>query len=107
MTRESVLARTLVEMADTLVGDFDVVDILTLLADRCVEVLEVEAAGVMLAAPDGPLRVMASSSEAMRVLEAFEIQSQEGPCLDAHRTGRAVVSPSPPSATTLAATTSD
>lgn len=91
MTRESVLTRTLVEMADTLVGDFDVVDILTLLADRCVEVLEVEAAGVMLAAPGGQLRVMASSSEAMRVLEVFELQAKEGPCLDCHRTGRAVV----------------
>ncbi len=91
MTREAVLTRTLVEMADTLVGDFDVVDILTLLADRCVEVLEVDAAGVMLAAPGGQLRVMASSSEAMRVLEVFEIQAQEGPCLDAHRTGQPVV----------------
>ena len=91
MTRESVLARTLVELADTLVDDFDVVDLLTLLADRCVEVLDVEAAGIMLAAPDGQLRVMASSSEAMRVLELFEIQAHEGPCFDCHRTGRAVV----------------
>src|SRR5688572_22019695 len=91
MTRESVLARTLVELADTLVDDFDVVELLTLLADRCVEVLDVEAAGIMLAAPDGALRVMASSSEAMRVLELFEIQAQEGPCLDSHRTGLPVV----------------
>ena len=91
MTRESVLARTLVELADTLVDDFDVVDLLTLLADRCVEVLDVQAAGIMLAAPDGELRVMASSSEAMRVLELFEIQAREGPCLDCHHTGRAVV----------------
>src|SRR5688572_33183571 len=91
MTRESVLARTLVELADTLVDDFDVVELLTLLADRCVEVLDVAAAGLMLAAPDGQLRVMASSSEAMRLLELFEIQAQEGPCLDCHRTGQPVV----------------
>jgi GAF domain-containing protein len=91
MTRESVLARTLVELADTLVDDFDVVDLLTLLADRCVEVLDLQAAGIMLATPDGQLRVMASSSEAMRVLELFEIQAQEGPCLDCYRTGHAVV----------------
>ena len=91
MTRESVLARTLVELADTLVDDFDVVDLLTVLADRCVEVLDVQAAGVMLAGPDGQLRVMASSSEAMRVLEVFEVQAQEGPCLDCHRTGQPVV----------------
>ena len=91
MTREGVLARTLVELADTLVDDFDVVELLTRLADRCVEVLDVQAAGIMLAAPDGQLRVMASSSETMRVLELFEIQAQEGPCLDSHRTGRPVV----------------
>jgi GAF domain-containing protein len=91
MPREAMLARTFVELADTLVADFDVVELLTLLADRCVEVLDVDAAGLMLVAPEGDLRVMASSSEAMRVLELFELQAQEGPCLDCYRTGRAVV----------------
>jgi GAF domain-containing protein len=91
MSREALLTRTFVELVDTLVADFDVMDLLTLLADRCVEVLDVGAAGLMLAAPDGQLRVMASSSEAMRVLELFEIQSQEGPCLDCHRTGQPVL----------------
>jgi GAF domain-containing protein len=91
MSREEMLARTMVELADTLVADFDVVELLTRLTDRCVEVLDVEAAGIMLAAPDGDLRVMAASSETMRVLELFELQSQEGPCLDAFRTGRPVV----------------
>ncbi len=91
MTREQLLARTLVELADTLVDDFDVVDLLTLLVDRCVEVLDAQAAGIMLAGSDGQLRVMASSSEAMRILEVFEIQAQEGPCFDCHRTGQAVV----------------
>ncbi len=91
MPREALLARTLVELADTLVADFDVVELLTLLADRCVDVLEVGAAGLMLAGPDGELRVMASSSEAMRVLELFELQSKEGPCLDCYRSGRPVM----------------
>jgi len=85
--REALLARTLVELADTLVADFDVVELLTRLADRCVEVLGVGAAGLMLAGPDGELRVMASSSEAMRVLELFELQAKEGPCLDCYRSG--------------------
>jgi GAF domain-containing protein len=88
--RETLLAKTLVELADTLVADFDVVELLTLLADRCVDVLDVGAAGLMLAAPDGDLRVMASSSDAMRVLELFELQAQEGPCLDCYRTGAPV-----------------
>lgn len=91
MPREAMLARTFVELADTLVDDFDVVELLTLLTDRCVDVLDVGAAGLMLVAPEGDLRVMASSSEAMRVLELFELQSQEGPCLDAYRTGLPVV----------------
>ena len=91
MPRESLLAKTLVELADTLVADFDVVDLLTRLADRCVDVLDVAAAGLMLVAPDGDLRVMASSSETMRVLELFELQAREGPCLDCYRTGAVVV----------------
>ncbi len=92
-SREAALARTFVELADTLVADFDVVELLTLLADRCVEVLDVGAAGLMVVGPDGQLRVMASSSEAMRVLELFELQAQEGPCLDCHRSGQPVSDP--------------
>ncbi len=91
MQNEELLGRTLVELADTLVDDFDVVELLTLLTDRCVEVLDVTTAGLMLAAPRGDLRVMASSSEAMRVLELFELQAQEGPCLDCYRTGEQLV----------------
>jgi GAF domain-containing protein len=86
-----MLAKTLVELADTLVADFDVVELLTLLTDRCVDLLDVGAAGIMLVAPDGDLRVMASSSEVMLVLELFELQAQEGPCLDSYRTGQPVV----------------
>ena len=91
MPREAILTSTLVELADTLVADFDIVELLTLLTDRCVEILDVGAAGLMLAGPGGGLRVMASSSEAMRILELFEIQAQQGPCLDCFRTGQPVV----------------
>jgi len=91
MPKEALLVRTLVELADSLVDDFDVVELLSLLADRCVEVLGVSAAGVMLAAPEGDLRVVASSSEAMRVVELFELQSDEGPCLDCYRGGEALL----------------
>jgi hypothetical protein len=81
----------LVELADTLVDDFDVVDLLTLVADRCVEVLDVAAAGLMLAYPGGELRVMASSSHTKRLLELFELQSEEGPCPDCYRSGDPIV----------------
>lgn len=91
MSREALLAETLVELADTLVDDFDIVDLLTTLADRCVKVLDIAAAGIMLADPADALRLMTSSSEAMRVVELFELQSHEGPCLDAFRTGQPVV----------------
>ncbi|MHB8680930.1 MAG: ANTAR domain-containing protein [Acidimicrobiales bacterium] len=77
-------------MADTLVDDFDVVDLLTGLGERCVQLLGISAAGVMLASPGGELRLVASSSEAMRVVESFELQAKEGPCLDAFRTGELV-----------------
>jgi GAF domain-containing protein len=89
--REALLVRTLVDLADTLVDDFDVAELLSLLTERCVDVLDVSTAGLMLVAPGGELRVMASSSEAMRVLELFELQSQEGPCLDCHETGEQVL----------------
>src|SRR6266513_5811578 len=90
MSREADMVRSFVEMADTLVDDYDLVDLLTGLADRCVSLLGVSAAGVMLASPEGRLGLAASSSEAMRLLEWFELQAQEGPCLDAFRTGERV-----------------
>jgi GAF domain-containing protein len=94
VSREATFARTFVDLADNLVDDFDVVEILTLLTRRCVDVLHVDAAGIMLVAPDGDLRVMASSSEAMRILELFELQSEEGPCLDCLQSGRPLVNQS-------------
>jgi GAF domain-containing protein len=91
MSRESTLVRALVEIADNLVEDFDVIDVLTILSDRCVEVVDVDAAGVMLVAPNGELQVVASSSDAMRNLELFELQADEGPCVDCVRHGIPVV----------------
>jgi GAF domain-containing protein len=91
MARESLLIATLVELADNLVDDYDVIDVLTVLTDRCVEAIDVDAAGVMLASPQGELQFVASSSESMRVLELFQIQVAEGPCVDCFRDGFAIV----------------
>ena len=91
MEREALLAQTLVELADSLVDEFDIVELLTLLTDRCVELLDVTAAGLMLADPGQDLAVMAYSSDAMRLLELLELETQEGPCVDCYRTGVPVV----------------
>jgi transcriptional regulator with GAF, ATPase, and Fis domain len=89
-SKQTLLGDTMVLLADNLFTYFDVVEILTLLADRCVSILGVSAAGLMLAGPDGVLRVIASSSEQMHLLELFELQTDEGPCLECFQTGVAV-----------------
>jgi transcriptional regulator with GAF, ATPase, and Fis domain len=89
-SREQLIATTFVELADTLVADFDVIDFLHTLATRSVELLGATAAGIMLADPRGELKVMASSTEEARLLELYELQNNEGPCLDCYRTGQPV-----------------
>jgi GAF domain-containing protein len=91
MPSSALMAKTLVALADNLVADFDVIDLLTLLTGGCVEVLDVSAAGLLLASPAGQLRVMASSSEELRLVELFEVQAQEGPCWDCFTSGLPVV----------------
>jgi transcriptional regulator with GAF, ATPase, and Fis domain len=87
------LAETFVEFADTLVADYDLVDFLHRLVQRSVTVLGGSAAGLMLADPRGRLQVVAASTEQARLLELFELQNDEGPCLDCFRTGEQVSSP--------------
>lgn len=89
-SKQTLLGETMVALADSLVTDFDVIELLTMLADRCVTILGVSAAGLMLAGPDGTLRVIASSSEQMRLLELFELQTEQGPCLESFQSGEAV-----------------
>jgi transcriptional regulator with GAF, ATPase, and Fis domain len=85
-----LLSDTFVDLADTMVADFDVIDFLHMLTDRSVRLLATSAAGVMLADPRGELRVAAASSEAAGLLELFQIQNDQGPCLDCFRTGQPV-----------------
>lgn len=87
MRREALLIRTLLELADTVVADHEVVDFLYLLCERAVEVVPADAAGVLLMNGVGDLEVAAASGHAMRELEQFEVDHRQGPCVDAHRTG--------------------
>ena len=86
----NLLSDTFVDLADTMVDDFDVIDFLHMLTDRTVRLLSVSAAGVLLADPRGELRVAAASSEAAGLIELFQIQNDQGPCLDCFRTGQPV-----------------
>jgi transcriptional regulator with GAF, ATPase, and Fis domain len=90
MARERRLAQVFVELADTLVEEFDVVDFLQILTERCVELVETDAAGLMLDDQRGALQAVAYTDESARLLELFELQRKEGPCLDCFATGRVI-----------------
>jgi transcriptional regulator with GAF, ATPase, and Fis domain len=85
-----LLSETFVELTDTMVAGFDMIDFLHVLTDRSVLLLDVSAAGLLLADPRGQLRVVAASSHAARLLELFQLQNDQGPCLDCFRAGQPV-----------------
>jgi transcriptional regulator with GAF, ATPase, and Fis domain len=87
---ERQLINVFVELADTLVDDFDLIDFLHRLTVRCVELLGVSAAGVLLSDQRGALRVVAASTEQTRLLELLQMQTDEGPCPECFHTGRPV-----------------
>jgi GAF domain-containing protein len=86
-TRESLLSKTFVQLADSLVDEFDLIELLTLLSDRCVELFNAGAAGILLGDQRGSLQVVAASTEQARLLELFQLQNDEGPCLECFSTG--------------------
>src|SRR5258708_1327344 len=87
-----LLAETFVELTDTMITDFDVIDFLHVLTGRNAELLDVAAAGLLLADPRGELRVVAASSEAARLLELFQLPADHGPCLDCFQPRQPVTS---------------
>jgi hypothetical protein len=92
--REGWLADTFVELADTLVADFDVVEFLGMLVARCAILLDGSEVGLAVANRQGRLQVLASSSERMRILELLEVQNNEGPCRDCYLTGGQILNKS-------------
>jgi transcriptional regulator with GAF, ATPase, and Fis domain len=92
-TREREVTAAFVSIANSLVDGFDVVDLLSGLTSDCARLLDVASAGLLLADPRGALHVIAASSEATRNLELFQLQREEGPCLDCYHAGSAVSVP--------------
>lgn len=87
MEREQLLTRTFVELADNLVVEFDVVDVLTTLATRTVALLSVDAAAILLGDEEEHLHVVAASGEAASLLGLFDLQAKQGPALECYRSG--------------------
>lgn len=88
--RETHVLEAVVSLVDSLLDDFDVVDLLTELTEQCAQLLDVASAGLLLANPRQYLHLMAATSEKTRDLELFQLQADEGPCLDCYATGRPV-----------------
>ena len=85
------LARVFVEIADTLVDEFDLIDFMHMLAERTADLVGAPAVGLLLADQHGRLEFLAASDENTKLLELFQVQYHEGPCLDAFRTATPVV----------------
>ncbi|MDQ3156888.1 MAG: GAF and ANTAR domain-containing protein [Actinomycetota bacterium] len=88
------LADVFVEVADTLVADFDLVDFLHNLTNRAASICDAMAVGILVADQHEDLQFMAASTEEAKLLELFQLQTSEGPCLDCFRTGEPVVNSS-------------
>lgn len=88
--REEAVSRAFVALADTLVADYDTIDLLDRLIGICVDLLHADAAGIVLGDARRELRVVAASSEAAELMELLQLQSDEGPCLDCFQTAAPV-----------------
>jgi GAF domain-containing protein len=88
--REAQVLEAVVSLVDSLLDDFDVVELLTQLTEQCAQLLDVASAGLLLAGPGGQLQLMAATSERTRDVEVFQLQSEQGPCLDCYASGREV-----------------
>ncbi|MFB2555324.1 GAF and ANTAR domain-containing protein [Herbiconiux liangxiaofengii] len=89
-TREAQLAETFIELADTLVADYDIVDLLHTLVERSVLILEAADAGILVPNGHGSLEVVASTSERSHLISLLQLNAQEGPCVDAFTSGKVV-----------------
>lgn len=89
-TREDRLLQTVATLADSLVDDFDVVDLLQLLVEHCADLFDAVAAGILLVDRNGVLEVIASTSERSEFVEMMQLRAGEGPCVEAVQRGQVV-----------------
>ncbi|WIB26887.1 GAF and ANTAR domain-containing protein [Curtobacterium sp. MCSS17_015] len=89
-SREHGLVEAFVTLADTLVDDYDVIELLELLVGKAAELFDVSAAGIMLATPTDELELVASTSERSNLVGIMQIDAGEGPCIEAYRSGQVV-----------------
>ena len=89
-TREDRLLQTVATLADSLVDDFDVVDLLQLLVEHCADLFDAVAAGILLVDRNGQLEVIVSTSERSEFVEMMQLRAGEGPCVEAVETGKVV-----------------
>lgn len=92
-TRETQLVDAFTTLADTLVAGYDVVDLLHTLVECCRDILDITAAGILLADHTGQLEVVASTSEASNLVEIMQVDAKQGPCMDCFTTGKPVSLP--------------
>ncbi|MGH3767120.1 MAG: GAF domain-containing protein [Pseudonocardiaceae bacterium] len=88
--REQMLSRAFVALADTLVDDYDIIDLLDRLVSYSVDLLAADAAGLLLVDEQRTLRVVASSSGDAELMELLQLEADEGPCLECVRNGSPV-----------------
>jgi GAF domain-containing protein len=88
--REEVVIRAFVGLADSLVDDYDIIELLDRLAGYSVELLAADAAGIMLGDAQGTLRLVASTDERSDWMELLQIEADEGPCVECYRSGTPV-----------------
>lgn len=86
-TRASRVSAAFVRIADTLVDEYDSLDLLHTLVEETVALLDATAAGLMLAGPDGVLQVLASTSEESHLVEVLQQETGVGPCVECYTTG--------------------
>jgi len=89
-TREELLVHTFVHLADSLVSDFDVLDLLQTLVDQATLLFDASASGIIIGPDDQHLEVVASTSERSRLVGLMQLEVGEGPCVEAVTTGRVV-----------------